>query len=62
MQLNAKATGAVSYKVISGASCASVNSKGKVTLKKAGTVKIQITAKKTSKYEQATRTVVIKIK
>lgn len=67
--IKAKAKTKVTYKVSKypkgGKKYIKVNSKGKVTIKKGakkGTYKITVTAKKTSKYKKATKTVTIKVK
>lgn len=64
--ISAKAKGKVSYKVTKGsAKNIKVSTKGKVTLKKGckkGTYKISVTARATSVYQKATKTIVIKVK
>lgn len=63
--LKAKAATALTYKVKSGAKYISVTKAGKVTIKKGtpkGNYKITITAKATSTYAKATKTVTIKVK
>ena len=57
--LGAKAKTTLSYKS-SNTKIATVDSKGKVTIKAAGTVKITITAKATSTYKSATKVVTVK--
>lgn len=63
--ISAKAKGKLSYKVTKGSSRnIKVSSKGKVTLKKGckkGTYKIRVTAKATSAYQKATKTITIKV-
>lgn len=66
-KLKAKATGKVTYKKVSGSNKIKVNNKGKVTVKKGtkkGTykVQVQVTAKATSAYNQATKTQTLTIK
>lgn len=58
--LNAKAPGTITYKS-SNSSVVSVRKTGKITIKKAGTAKITLTAAATSKYNKATKTVTIKV-
>lgn len=67
--IKAKAKTKVTYKVSKypkgGKKYIKVNSKGKVTIKKGakkGTYKVTVTAKKTSKYKKATKTITIKVK
>lgn len=56
-----KQGGKLSYKVISGTSCVSVNKSGKVTIKQAGTAKIRITAAEKGNYAETTKDVTIKV-
>ena len=58
--LGAKAKTAMTYKS-SNTKVATVDRKGKVTIKAAGTVKITITAKATSSYKAATKTLTVKV-
>lgn len=58
--LGAKAKTAMTYKS-SNTKVATVDRKGKVTIKAAGTAKITITAKATSSYKAATKTLTVKV-
>ena len=58
--IGAKAKTAMTYKS-SYTKVATVDSKGKVTIKAAGTAKITITAKATSSYKAATKTLTVKV-
>ena len=58
--LGAKAKTGLTYKT-SNAKIATVDSKGKVTIKGVGTVKITITAKASTSYKAATKTMTIKV-
>lgn len=64
--ISAKAKGKITYKVTKGsAKNIKVSAKGKVTLKKGckkGTYKVSVTARATSVYQKATKTIVIKVK
>lgn len=66
IKISAKAKGKLTYKVIKGSSkYIKVSSKGNITLKKKckkGTYKILISAKATNDFNEATRTIVIKVK
>ena len=58
--IGAKAKTAMTYKS-SNTKVATVDSKGRVTIKAAGTAKITITAKATSSYKVATKTLTVKV-
>ena len=61
LTIRPKAAGKITY-VSSNKKIAQVSSKGKITFRRKGTVKIKIKAAATSKYNATSRTITIKIK
>ena len=63
LQLRAKANGTIRYYIVSGSKYASIDSRtGKLVFKAKGTVKVQIKAGATSKYNSASKTITVTIK